>query len=46
MRLCANENISEDCVIPKKNDARVGPAEDRQKLTQDVLNALARSLYH
>ncbi len=29
----------------KKNDARIGPAEDRQKLTQDVLNALARSSY-
>jgi hypothetical protein len=46
MRLCANENISEDCVIRKKIDARIGPAEDRQKSTHDVLNALAHSSHH
>jgi len=46
MRLCANENIPEGCVIRKKLDARIGPAEDRQKFTRDVLNALAHSSCH
>jgi 3-polyprenyl-4-hydroxybenzoate decarboxylase len=30
----------------KKIDARIGPAEDRQKLAQDVPNALAHSSCH
>jgi 3-polyprenyl-4-hydroxybenzoate decarboxylase len=30
----------------KRIDARIGPAEDRQKLTHVVPNALARSSHH